>query len=145
MNRYFLVSTLLSVVVCATALGQKPAPEQQMELRRMQLELEEQEAELQFQRQMRKLELEQRRIELERQGRPQGYAKWRQYHRCKGAILFVGLCLVVNILAAVWVYQDIRKQNKGSGIWIAITLLTGLFGVLVYSIVRLGENQQVET
>ena len=143
MKYYFLVSILVSVVVCVTALGQEPTPERQMELRRMQMELQKQEAELEFHRQIQTLELEQRRIELERQERPPENAKWQQYHWCKGSILFVGLCLVVNILSAVWVYQDIRTQNKGSGIWIAITLLTGLFGALIYSIVRLGENQQV--
>ena len=133
MKRYFLVSILLSVVVCATALGQEPAPERQMELRRMQLELEEQEAELNFQRQMHELELEQRRMELERQHKNQ---------KNGGLAVILLLCLLVNILAAVWVYQDIRKRNHGSGIWIVVAFLTGLLGVLVYAIVRLGDSRQ---
>ena len=88
MKRYFLVSILLSVVVCATALGQEPAPERQIELRRMQLELEEQEAELNFQRQMHELKLEQRRMELERQHKNQ---------KNGGAVVILLLCLLVTV------------------------------------------------
>jgi len=47
---------------------------------------------------------------------------------------------VVNILLAIWVYQDIRKRNAGSGIWIVVTLMTGLLGALVYAVVRIGEK-----
>ena len=58
-----------------------------------------------------------------------------------GAIFVV--CAVIHILLAMWVYQDIRKRNTGSGLWIVITLLTGLLGALVYAIVRIGDKQTV--
>jgi len=48
-------------------------------------------------------------------------------------------CAVVHILAAIWVYKDMRERSAGSGIWIAIALLAGLFGALVYALVRLGD------
>ncbi|HOK96600.1 MAG TPA: hypothetical protein PK052_12360 [Anaerohalosphaeraceae bacterium] len=48
-------------------------------------------------------------------------------------------CAVVHILSAVWVFQDIRTRGAGSGVWIVIALLAGLFGVLVYAVVRLGD------
>ena len=50
------------------------------------------------------------------------------------------ICFIVHILLAIWVYGDIRRRNTGSGIWIIITLLTGLLGALVYAIVRLGDK-----
>jgi hypothetical protein len=52
------------------------------------------------------------------------------------------VCLVVHILAAVWVYQDIRRRGSGSGIWIVIVLLAGLLAALVYAVVRLGDARQ---
>lgn len=48
-------------------------------------------------------------------------------------------CTVVHILSAVWVFQDIRSRGAGSGVWIVIALLAGLFGVLVYAVIRLGD------
>ena len=50
------------------------------------------------------------------------------------------ICAVVHLLLAIWVYQDIRNRNAGSGLWIVVTLLTGLLGVLVYALVRLGDK-----
>ena len=51
------------------------------------------------------------------------------------------VCFVVHILLTVWVYQDIRRRNSGSGIWVAVTLMTGLLGAAVYALVRLGDRQ----
>lgn len=53
-----------------------------------------------------------------------------------------GIMLVVHILVAIWVYNDIRKRNSGSGIWIVIALLTGLFGTAVYALVRIGDSNK---
>lgn len=55
-----------------------------------------------------------------------------------GVIVLVSL--VIHILLATWVYQDIRRRGTGSGIWIVVTLLAGLFGAAVYALVRLGEK-----
>lgn len=63
--------------------------------------------------------------------------------KCRDAAgLFMLVMLVVHILLAIWVYQDIRKRNSESGIWIIIALLTGLLGTAVYAIVRLGESNK---
>ncbi len=124
------------------ASKQLQAAESQLELHRIQLEFQKSEAEAGFRQQMRELELEGRRIELERQ-REELKISGHQKHRNKsGVVPFIILCLVVHILVAVWVYQDIRKRNAGSGIWIVIALLAGLLGVLVYAIVRVGDSQQ---
>ena len=56
-------------------------------------------------------------------------------------VLLVLGTAIIHILLAMWVYQDLRKRNTGSGIWIVITLLAGLCGAAVYALVRLGEKQ----
>jgi hypothetical protein len=73
-------------------------------------------------------------------GGPQ--AKW-MHHPCAGGFAVMLLvCFIVHILLTVWVYQDIRKRNAGSGIWIAVTLLTGFFGAALYALVRIGDKPQ---
>jgi len=57
-------------------------------------------------------------------------------------LMFMIVCGLIHILMAVWVYQDIRKRNTSSGIWVIVALLTGLFGTLVYAVVRLGDIKQ---
>jgi hypothetical protein len=52
------------------------------------------------------------------------------------------VCAVVHILAAIWVFQDIRARGAGSGLWIVIALLAGLLGVLVYAVIRLGDAKK---
>jgi len=118
------------------------AAKSQLELGRIQLKFRETKAEADFRQQMRELELEERHIELERQREElKSSGHWK--HNNKGcAVPFIILCLVVHILVAVWVYQDIRKRNAGSGIWIVLALLAGLLGGLVYAIVRIGDSRQ---
>ncbi|MBA7677224.1 hypothetical protein ES703_85475 [subsurface metagenome] len=149
MKRYVLSIVLMTMFVSTAVFSQEPEVEEdierQMHLRSMQLELEEREGELGFQERMRELELEQRRIELERQRRAQEHPGHRRHHRNGGILPFVLVCFVVHILVAVWVYKDIRERNRGSGIWIVIALLTGLFGVLAYAIVRLGDTRQTKS
>ena len=154
MRRYILISVLLAMFFSTAVFSQDPgeeprSPEEQMEreemhLHRMRMELQEREAELNFQQEMKKLELEKRKIALKHARK----AQHRPAHfKCggKGKMLpFAILCFVVHILLAVWVYKDIRARNSGSGIWIVIVLLTGLFGVLPYAIVRLGEIRETK-
>ena len=79
------------------------------------------------------MELEHQRRMMERLG-PE-----MRHHKPVAALFFLG-CVVVHILVAAWVYKDIRARECGSGIWIAIALLAGLFGALVYAVVRLGDG-----
>ncbi|MBN2377601.1 MAG: hypothetical protein JXD22_14470, partial [Sedimentisphaerales bacterium] len=124
------------------ASEQLQAAESQLELHRIQLEIQKSEAEADFRQQMRELELEERRIELDRQREELKFSGHQKHPNKNGAVPFILLCLVVHILVTVWVYQDVRKRNACSGIWIAIALLAGLLGVLVYAVVRIGDNQQ---
>jgi hypothetical protein len=109
-----------------------------LHLRQKQLDLEEREAKLDFQRETRKIKLQKQRIGLER-GRKKNMHPGRFKHCKPKKCAFLALCFIINIFLAVWVYQDIRKRNAGSGMWIVITLLAGFFGALLYTIVRLGD------
>ena len=150
MKRGIFLITLLVVLQASTGFCQEAeeaneelmAAEKQLELRHMQLEWHEAEAKSNFHRQMQELELEERRIELEeRKAKLKSPGQWK-HRRKEGAVPFLLLCFVVHILVAIWVYQDIRKRNAGSGIWIVVAFLTGLLGVLVYAVVRLGDSRQ---
>ena len=130
-----------------------PRPEDPLraiEIRHKQLDIDQREAEMHFNNEMRKIQLEQKRLELDRNRQMQqapdakacpGKGYWRGHHQ--NMKRFCGLmliCMVVNILLAIWVYRDIRHRNAGSGLWIVITLLTGLLGALVYAVARLGDK-----
>ena len=149
-----LISVLMTMFFSTAVFSQDPdegprSPEEEMEremhLRHMQLELQEREAELDFQQESKKLGLEKRKIALKRERRAPHHPA--QFKHCgKGKMLPIAIvCFVVHILLAVWVYKDIRRRNSGSGIWIVIVLLTGLFGVLPYAIVRLGETPKTKS
>ena len=56
--------------------------------------------------------------------------------------LMLLVIMIVHILLAVWVYNDIRKRDNESGIWIVIALIAGLLGTAVYAIVRLGNTKK---
>jgi hypothetical protein len=104
-----------------------------MHLRDMQMDLESRQARTEHERQMGELELEAARAELEKaRSGPEGGPL---------ALLLV-LCGVVRILVATWIYQDIRQRNAGSGLWIVLGLLGGLFAGLVYAVVRLGDSDE---
>ena len=148
MKRYVLSMMLMTIFVPAFAAAQEEGPEDfefQMELRGRELELQRQEAQMDIERKMQELELEKRKIELEHMRRPQehpGHMEDDDDDDDDDMHPLLLLVLVVHILCAVWVYQDIRRRAGGSGIWIVIALLTGLLGTLVYAVVRLGESQK---
>jgi len=154
MRGYVLISVLMTMFFSAAVFSQEPyeeprLPQEEMEremhLRHMQLELQEREAKLNFNRKMKELGLQKRKIALGRERRAQ--KDLAHFGPCrKGKMLSIAIvCFVVHILLTVWVYKDIRRRNSGSGIWIVIVLLTGLFGVLPYAIVRLGDTRQAKS
>ena len=107
--------------------------QQHLDVEEREMELEQRRAEMQYENQMRELKLEKARAQM----------KAFQHHPRKDKFMpLVLLCLVVHILLAIWVYQDIRKRGTGSGIWIVIALLAGLLGALVYAVVRIGYIKQ---
>ena len=107
--------------------------ERQMQMHERGMELKSHEAKMEMDRRMAELELAKRKMEL---------AQLEKGHRHgPGPLLLLGIA-VVHILVAVWVYHDIRQRGCGSGLWVAIALLAGLFGTLVYAVVRLGDGEK---
>lgn len=153
MKRCVLGVVLVAMFLPAAALCQEFEQEveqktAEMELRGRDMELQRMHDKMEADRRMLDLEMEKRKIDIERGKREMdlemGKRKMEFAHMDKGhkdgphPLLL--LVLVVHILVAVWVYQDIRQRNCGSGIWIAIALLTGLLGTLVYAVVRVGDS-----
>jgi len=145
------VVLLLSVVAVSAQRKGKKAAEPKATITKTpgkkepykQLALEEKKMELEFRRQMHKLDLDKKRLHLEQQRQRINRAKsgWYNRARRRGGVM-LAWCLVINVLLTIWVYQDMRKRVAGSGIWVAITLFAGVFGALIYAVVRLGDMQQ---
>jgi len=148
MKRYILSMMLAAIFMPAFAVAQEEGPEDiefQIEMHERKMELQHREAEMDIERRMQELELEKYKIELEHMRRPKehpGQVKDNDDDDDDDLHPLLLLVLVVHILCAVWVYQDIRRRAGGSGIWIVIALLTGLLGTLVYAVVRIGESQK---
>ncbi|MHC4293511.1 MAG: hypothetical protein ACYSTX_04385 [Planctomycetota bacterium] len=138
----------------------------ELEMQQKEMQLQQQRMAFEMRRQNQQIELEKRKLELEHDRRAlserteqeefhdEERYNWAEHevglaehagkaeHHDEGGGVILVIIFIVNILLAVWVYKDIRKRNSGSGIWIVIVLLTGLLGVIPYSIVRLGNLQK---
>ena len=149
------MTTVLFAGQLAYGQDNKPAPKaddpfRAIEIRHKQLDIDQRQAEMNFNNEMRKIQLEQKRRDLNRDQQMQkapdakaypGKDCWRGRHQgMKHLCGIILVCLVVHLLLAIWVYQDIRRRNAGSGLWIVVTLLTGLLGALVYAVARLGDK-----
>ncbi len=132
MTRLLLGVVLLGLLLSTPAWAQEEGPiedlEHQMQVRKMKMEMESYERQMEHERQMAEMELAQLRAKVEGtdDGREGGAL----------ALLLIG-CAVVRVLVAVWIYQDIRLRNAGSGLWIVLGLLGGLLAALVYAVTRL--------
>ena len=162
------LAILLLTGPLARGQGAQPEPRRDnplraIELRHKQLDIDQRQHEIAFNEQMRQLELEKKRMELEQEramlktheqkpaprpgiAGPGAFPGKDGYKKChfmmKHFFGFVFMCMIVHVLLAIWVYQDIRKRNAGSGIWIVVALLTGLPGALVYAVVRMGDARR---
>ncbi len=126
--------------------GSADDPYEQFDIRDRQMDVEQRQAQMAFQNEMQEIELEKARLGLERERQmmkpPVPYGHPQGQKMPDGHAAFMLLCAVVNVLFTTWVFRDLRKRNAGSGLWIAITLLAGFFGALVYAVVRLGDAKQ---
>ena len=144
MKRYVLPAVLAALLLPAAAFPEEGDPmenlELELELQSVKMEMAERESELKFRERMRELDLEQKRAEIECQRASFGLRD-RPMYAIRGMVfLCVAAGLIIRILAAVWVSKDTHRRGVGSGIWVVIVLLAGLFGVLTYAVVRLGDN-----
>ena len=145
MKRYTLGMVLAVMFLPTWLAAQRPEREEmefQREMRGRELEMQKLESEMDFHRKMQELELEKHRIELDKLRKPKEEPAHAKLPRKEGPHPLLLLVVVVNIITAVWVFQDIRQRGCGSGIWIVIALLTGLLGTLVYAVVRLGNGEK---
>jgi len=61
-----------------------------------------------------------------------------------------GLCLipivwfVIAIALCIWVYRDAESRGMNGALWLIIVILTGIFGLLIYLLVRSGEKGKKE-
>ena len=164
MKQYLLIPLIMALLISAAAFCQEHEEreididienaERQMHMRKMEMQLQQEEAEMHFHEQMREFELQARKMDLEnaemarefkmhaaKMKFEKGEKDWAHAKSKDDMGPLLLICLIVHILTAVWVFQDIRKRGAGSGLWIVIALLTGLLGTLVYAVVRLGEKQ----
>lgn len=141
MKTYYLLFVLAAAMFAPAVFAEEAelSPQEQMEVRNMQMDLEEREMEMDFHRRIKELELKKHSLGMEREYQKKKYHAGSKRHHGKGGKPILVLLAIVHILLAVWVFQDIRKKSDSSGIWIVIALLTGLLGVLVYAVVRLGD------
>ena len=125
---------VLSAVPAAAAEEEDriPTPEEMEKLDRTR-EFRAREAEFEFQQSLRELELDKERAKLE-----QMRLGLRRAHKHDGGgpLLVLLLILVTHILLTVWVCKDMREQKIGRALWVPIALLTGVFGAILYAIVR---------
>ena len=121
---------LVSAVGLANGDEDAPTPAQ-LEQYEKGLAISARQAELEHQQSLRELELEERRIEIDR--KRQSFAG---RHKDNGGGVVLLLILVVHILVTIWVCKDMREQKIARALWVPIVLLTGVFGAILYAIVR---------
>ena len=109
--------------------------EEQIERQMMELELRQRQDEVEFERQERELELEQRRAEIDR-------ARGRRPDHHGKHVFFILLIIITNILLTVWVFKDMNEKKIGRALWVPIVLLAGVFGAILYAIVRIADTRQ---
>ena len=64
------------------------------------------------------------------------------WHALKIVKVAALLTVVCHILLAIWVFLDIRKRGEGHGIFIALALLAGFCGAILYALVRLADMKK---
>ena len=127
---------VLAMLWAAVAPGAEPErgenrpPLEEIELREREMDIEQRECKMEHERKLAEMELEERRAEIDRM-RDDGQNDGPQ----EGGVLVL-LVLVTNILLTVWVCKDMREQNIARALWVPIVLLAGVFGAILYAIVR---------
>jgi len=131
--------------------GQIPPPEQMQQMK-MAMELQARKAEIEQEQQMRQMEIETRQAEMEVH-RAELNARRAEIDRFQGERErgdhphgdphggLVLLMVIAHILLTVWVCKDMREQKIGRALWVPIVLLTGVFGAILYAIVRVADTR----
>ena len=62
-------------------------------------------------------------------------------------LLVGGVCIipivwfVIGILLCIWVYRDAEKRGMNGVLWLIITLIAGIIGLIIYLVVRKPEKK----
>jgi len=146
MTRMAWLTALVGLSLAAAGLGADAnAPdegptEEQMELLERKLEMEARQNEFGHEQQLRQLELRQREAETKRIEAELARMPGRDGAGGAAGVVLLW-CLVANILLTVWVYKDMHQQGIARALWVPIVLLIGVFGAILYAIVRHADVQ----
>ena len=159
MKHVTLVIAVMAMVLTAAATTAAAQEDEELELQKdlkrqmMDLELRQRETEVEFDQQERELDLEERRAEvefgqqehdLELEQRRAEIDRMRGHkpgHDDGGHGLFILLVIISHILLTVWVFKDMNEKKIGRALWVPIVLLTGIFGAILYAIVRVADTR----
>ena len=140
MKKIYIVAAILLTVSAVGLSKAAEADSQDHQQKMRELEYENRKAELQTEIKRQQILTEAIKAGIintkEKNKQAASYCPRQKYHHCKGMFLIFLISIVVHILLAIWTYKDTKKTGV-SGIWVAVVLLTGLFGVIPYAIVRL--------
>jgi hypothetical protein len=118
--------------------------ERQLEMTNIRLDQKRAELEFDFEQKKRELKLQEAQLKLQEAhlkiDRAEAQFKGHGRHKPEGVIFIVMLIgLLTRILAPIWIYKDMRKRDSVSVMLVLFGILGGLFGLLVYAVVRLGD------
>jgi hypothetical protein len=123
----------LTAVPAAGAPGDKEAAPalEEMEHREREMEFAARKADLDHEQKLRELEIKAREVEIDRMRDDDSADR-----DGNGGGVLVLLIVLTNILLTVWVFKDMNEQKIGRALWVPIVLLAGVFGAILYAIVR---------
>ena len=114
--------------------------EQDLERREIELEIQRLEDDAEVERQERQFDLEERQLELEqRRAEIDRISDHDPDHHKDDHGFLILLIIITNILLTVWVFKDMNEKKIGRALWVPIVLLAGVFGAILYAIVRLAD------
>ena len=58
-----------------------------------------------------------------------------------GACIIPIVWFVIGILLCIWVYRDAEKREMNGVLWLIITLIAGIIGLIIYLVVRKPEKK----
>ncbi len=50
--------------------------------------------------------------------------------------IIVLIWCVIGIILAIWVYRDAESRGMNGALWLIITILLGIIGLIIYLVVR---------
>jgi len=53
-----------------------------------------------------------------------------------GVIICPLIWFIIAILICIWVYKDAKSRGMSGGLWLIITILLGIIGLIIYLVVR---------